>query len=89
MAYQFVHLETFSRKADSQGRTTDFIFSEASRKPEASIHVANPLPPIVVFGVGVAEVQEMHDAAAAAATISVEGGKTRKIRQDQKTLHTV
>ncbi|MDK4738064.1 hypothetical protein PH547_04190 [Rhizobium sp. CNPSo 3464] len=31
----------------------------------------------------------MHDAAATVATISVEGGKARKIRQDQKTLHTV
>lgn len=89
MAFQFVHLQSFSRKADSQGRTTDFIFAEASRKPEASIHVANPLPPVVAYGVGVAEVQEMHDAAADAATISVEGGKSRRIRKDQKTLHTV
>lgn len=31
----------------------------------------------------------MHDAAASVAVIQVEGGKTRKIRKDQKTLHTV
>lgn len=71
------------------GRNTDFIFSEASRKPEASIHVEHPLPPVVVYGVGVEAVQEMHDAAVASATVAVKGGKARKIRTDQKTLHTV
>ncbi|WP_412064673.1 plasmid recombination protein [Rhizobium sp. SYY.PMSO] len=89
MGFQFIHLESYSRKADSKGRSTDFIFSEASRKPEASIHVQSPVPPIVVFGVGVEEVQAMHDVAADAATINIEGGKVRKIRKDQKTLHTV
>jgi hypothetical protein len=89
MGYQFAHLETYARKADTKGRSTDFIFAEASRKPEASVHVLNPAPPIVVFGVGVEAVQEIHDTAADAATITIEGGKTRKIRKDQKTLHTV
>lgn len=89
MAFQFIHLESFSRKADGKGRGTYFIFAEASRKPEASVHVKNPAPPIVVFGVGIEAVQEMHDAAADAATTTIEGGKTRKIRKDQKTLHTV
>ncbi|ARQ11018.1 hypothetical protein NXC12_CH03025 [Rhizobium etli] len=89
MGYQFIHLESYSRKADAKGRSTDFIFSEASRKPEASVHVANPLPPVVVFGVGVEAVQEMHDDAAAAATIKVKGGHVRKVAKDKKTLHTV
>ncbi|MDP9628727.1 UNVERIFIED_ORG: hypothetical protein J2W85_000775 [Ensifer adhaerens] len=89
MGFQFIHLESFSRKADSSGRGTDFIFAEASRKPDASVHVQNPAPPTVVYGVGVEAVQEIHDAAVDAARISVEGGKTRKIRRDQKTLHTV
>lgn len=89
MGYQFVHLESFARKADAKGRGTDFIFSEASRKPEASVHVQNPAPPIVVYGVGVEAIQEMHDTAAAAATITVKGGHVRKLAKDKKTLHTV
>lgn len=89
MGYQFVHLESFARKPDAKGRGTDFIFSEASRKPEASIHVEHPSPPVVVYGVGVEAVQEIHDTAAAAATIAVKGGHVRKVAKDKKTLHTV
>lgn len=89
MGYQFAHIESYARKADAKGRSTDFIFAEASRKPEASVHVANPLPPIVVFGVGVEALQEIHDTAAAAATIAVKGGHIRKVAQDKKTLHTI
>jgi len=89
MGYQFVHLESFSRKADAQGRGTDFIFAEASRKPDASVHVSNPSPPVLVHGVGVEAVQELHDSAVTSATVEVKGGKARKIRQDQKTVHTV
>lgn len=89
MGYQFVHLESYARKADAKGRSTDFIFAEASRRPEASTHVQSPLPPVIVFGVGVDEVQKIHDDAAAAATVTVKGGYTRKVAQDKKTLHTV
>lgn len=89
MGYQFVHLESFARKPDAQGRGTDFIFAEASRKPDASVHVENPAPPVVVFGVGVEAVQEIHDTAAAAATIAVKGGHIRRLARDKKTLHTV
>lgn len=89
MGYQFVHLESYSRKVDAKGRGTDFIFGEASRRPEASVHVANPTPPIIVHGLGLDQVQEMHDSAVASATVMVKGGKTRKLRSDQKTLHTV
>jgi hypothetical protein len=89
VGYQFIHLESFARKPDVKGRGTDFIFSEASRKPEASIHVENPAPPVVVYGVGVEAVQEIHDTAAAAATIAVKGGHVRKVAKDKKTLHTV
>ena len=89
MGYQFVHLESFARKPDSNGRNTDFIFSEASRKPHASIHVVSAMPPVVVYGVSVEEVQEIHDNATAEATISVKGGHNRKIAKDKKTLHTV
>lgn len=90
MGYQFVHLESHARKADAKGRSTDFIFAEAGRKSEACIHVENPAPPIVVYGVDVGAVQEIHDTAVAAATIVVKGGShVRKVAKDKKTLHTV
>ncbi|MEY9720711.1 hypothetical protein ABIA22_003201 [Sinorhizobium fredii] len=89
MGYQFVHLESYARKADAKGRSTDFIFAEASRKPEACIHVENPAPPVLVYGVGIEAAQEIHDTAAAAATIAVKGGHVRKVARDKKTLHTV
>ncbi|NTE56085.1 hypothetical protein G6M78_13490, partial [Agrobacterium tumefaciens] len=89
MGFQFIHMEAFSRKGDTQGRGTSFIFAEASRKPEASVHVANPLPPTVVYGLNVAEVEALHDDAADAARTLPKDGKPRKLRQDHKTLHTV
>ncbi|MEY9782041.1 plasmid recombination protein [Sinorhizobium fredii] len=89
MGYQFIHLESYSRKADAKGRDTNFIFGEASRRPEASVHVTNPVPPVIVHGLSVEAVQELHDAAVASATIEVKGGKSRKIRSDQNSLHTV
>lgn len=89
MAYQFIHLESWSRKPDAKGRSTDFIFDEASRKPIASVHVADPKPPTVIYGLGVDEVRQMHDAAAASAMTPGARGKLRKLDSKQKTLHTV
>lgn len=89
MGYQFVHLESYSRKPDAKGRGTDFVFAEASRKPDCSVHVANPGPPIVVFGISIEQTQELHDASVASACVTVKNGKSRKIRLDQKTVHTV
>jgi len=89
MGYQFAHLESFSRKPDAQGRGVDFVFAEASRKPEASVHVKNPMPPIVVYGLDIEATQELHDSNVAAATVQVKGGRARKVRLDQKTLYTV
>lgn len=89
MAFQFIHMEAFSRKGDGKGRTASFVFSEARRDPVASVHVTNPSTPVVVYGSTIDEVEAMHDAAAAVAMTAVKGGKPRKLRQDHKTLHTV
>ncbi|WP_312809286.1 plasmid recombination protein [Agrobacterium cavarae] len=89
MAYQFVHLEAFSRKGDGKGRSTSFVFNEARRDPEASVHVANPSPPVVVFGVGVDEVERLHNATADTAVTTPKGGKPRRIQKSQHTLMTV
>ncbi len=89
MAYQFIHLESWSRKPDDKGRSTGFIFDEASRKPIASVHVAEPKPPTVIYGLSVDEVRQMHDTAVATAMTPGARGKLRKIASTQKTLHTV
>ncbi|OCJ63475.1 hypothetical protein A6U97_13400 [Agrobacterium tumefaciens] len=89
MAFQFIHMEAFSKKGDGKGRTVSFVMSEARRDPVASVHVTNPSSPVVVYGSTIDEVEAMHDAAAAVATTAVKGGKPRKLRQDHKTLHTV
>ncbi|WP_208250082.1 hypothetical protein WGT02_14835 [Rhizobium sp. T1470] len=89
MSFQFVHLEAFSRKGDSKGRSTGFVFNEARRDPVASVHVANPSPPIVVYGSTIDEVEALHEAAADAATTTPKGGKPRRIQKTQHTLMTV
>lgn len=89
MSFQFVHMTAYSRKGDGKGRSTSFVFGEARRDPSASVHVPNPSPPVVVFGVGVDEVERLHDATADAATTRPKGGKPRKVQKSQHTLMTV
>lgn len=88
MAFQFMHVETYSRKADKAGRSTSFVFDEASREPHASRHVERPGVPEVVHGIDLAELRDIHDAGAAAATSTNANGKVSKIRVDQHTLLT-
>ncbi|MBB2678935.1 UNVERIFIED_ORG: hypothetical protein GGI61_002495 [Rhizobium esperanzae] len=89
MATQFVHMENFSRKGDRKGRSTSFVFGEATRRPDASLHVRDPLPPVVIHGLPLDEVERLHDGQAATARTTPQGGKERAIRQDQHTLVTV
>jgi len=89
MAYQFAHISFFSRKGNSKGQSTSFIFSEARRDPEASTHVANPHPPDVVYGLNVDELEALHDSKCEEATTTNNKGQTRKIRKDQQTLACV
>lgn len=89
MAFQFIHMQGYSRKGDGKGRNTSFIFGEARRDPAACLHVEKPRPPVVVYGVDIDRVEAMHDAAAADARTTPKGGKERRVRQDQHTLMTV
>ena len=89
MSFQFIHMTAYSRKGDGKGRSASYVFNEARRDPAASVHVANPAPPVVVFGVGVDEVERLHDAAADAATMTPKDGKPRRIQKSQHTLMTV
>ncbi len=89
MSIQFVHLQAYSRKGDREGRSTSYVFAEARRDPASSLHVPNPMPPTVVYGIGITELEEIHDAAAEAARTLPKAGKPRRIRTDQQTLMTV
>ena len=88
MSYQFVHMEVYSRKG-RDGRGVDFVLAEAERRPDACLHVANPLPPEVVFGVDVGAVRRRHDDRAQAAVTVLPNGRQRTIRKDQNTLATI
>lgn len=89
MSYQFAHLETFSRKANTKGQSTDFVFDEASRVPEASMHVEHPEEPVLVYGMGLDELRAEHDRLASEARTTNVKGQSRAIRKDQHTLATV
>jgi hypothetical protein len=87
--YQFVHIEGYARKTDARGRSVEYVLSEAERRPDACLHVAEACPPELLYGTSVAQLRAAHDARASAAMVTIAGGKTRKIRQDQLTLMTV
>lgn len=88
MAYQFVHIEVYSRRG-SKGRSVDYVLDEADRRPGAHPHVLQPRPPTVLHGVTIEQLRKMHHAQAAKARQSLANGKDRAIRQDQNTLLTV
>lgn len=87
--FQFVHFGAFSRKGNKHGQSTDFIFGEVERRPDASLHVHNPSPPEIVFGLPISDVRALHDERALAAKDVMKNGKTRAIRSTQQTLATV
>ena len=87
--FQFVHMQTFSRKPLKGGSGTGFVFSEALRRPGACDHVEAPGEPVTVWGEGVEAIEARHDDLAAAAVLTDVKGKPRKVRQDQHTLMTV
>ena len=89
MAFQFMHLETYSRKQNKKGVGTDFVFDEVSREAGACSHVKNPQKPNLVYGMPVDELRLLHDKMASAAKMTNNKGQTRGIRKDQKTLLTV
>lgn len=89
---QFMHLQTFSRKANEGGQSVEQVLAEASRVPAYSKHVANPRPPSLVYGVAADEVRRLHDEMVAAGSVEVtlKDGRTarRGIRKDRHTLLT-
>ncbi|NKX37570.1 hypothetical protein HGG70_06475 [Rhodobacteraceae bacterium R_SAG4] len=89
---QFMHLQSFSRKANEGGQSVEQVLAEASRAPEYSKHVSDPRPPSLVYGVSVDEVRKLHDemVAAGGVEVTLKDGRTarRGIRKDRHTLMT-
>ena len=87
--FQFVHLETYSRKTDPKGRSVSYVLDEAERRPDACLHVEAPLPPELIEGIPLDQLRAIHDAQAEAARATDSKGKQKKVRVDQHTLATV
>ncbi|MEY8798803.1 plasmid recombination protein [Leisingera sp. XS_AS12] len=101
MAYQFVHIETYSRKprkvkgTKDQWNSTQQVFEEAQRNPDFSKHVENPRAPLPVLSRGamaVSDLQALHDRRCSEIreTVTAKPGKTysRSLRSDAPTLYT-
>ena len=88
--YQFIHIQAYARQ-EKDGRSVDFVIGEADRHPAHSMHVENPLPSEVIYGLPLAAVREQHDRLVASTKqTSTSGGVARGIRTTQKkTLLTV
>lgn len=88
---QFVHLQTFSRKANPAGQCVDQVFGELIRSPEYAHHVMEPSPPEIVDGLPPEDLIARHAAMIEAATVAVKvKGKVRSraVRKDRHSLMT-
>lgn len=87
----FIHVQTFSRKANPAGQSVAQVIGEGLREPEFSDHVEAPQEPRVLFG-DPGRMQGIHDEHVAARATEVrtkKGVRSRAIRQDRHTLATV
>lgn len=59
--YQFMHVEGYARQAPKKGKAGGHsirsVMAEAMRDEGAHPHVSEPLPPVILFGAGLAEVE--------------------------------
>lgn len=86
MAYQFAHLETFSRKSTGKKLSVDQILDEADREDGACPHVENPQPPSLVYGLSIQDLRALHAQKCDEARLINNKGQSRSIRKDQQTL---
>jgi hypothetical protein len=87
----FIHCQTFSRKANRAGQCVTQVVGEGLRSGDYHPHVADPKPPVVVFG-DPREFQQMHDAhVAERRTRALKNGQLseRAIRTDRHTIFTI
>lgn len=89
MAFQFIHISTYARKAPkktAKGKdrkwTVRDVAGEAERVPQNSHHVPSPQPPTLVFGMSVRQaVDEAEKRAEASSDVS-----GRKVRADTPVM---
>lgn len=90
MAFQFAHVETYSRKGSAKGGgSVSWILREARRDEGACPHVSRPGEPRQIYGMSLDDVERLHNELCASVRYKVAGGKSRAARQDQHTLFTV
>ncbi|MDC0660846.1 Mob protein [Leisingera sp. SS27] len=101
MAYQYVHVETYTRKpklvkgTKDQLNSVQQVFEEAQRYLHYCKHIENPRAPVPVLSHGaipISELQALHDRRCCEIreTVTASSGKsyTRRLRSDAPTLYT-
>lgn len=99
MAYQFVHVETYSEQAKSVKGSKDHynsaaqVIGEAAREPQYSTHVDMPLPPKQFFGtltLGDFKEKYLELRATLKESVTRKNGTiyNRKLRRDAATIYT-
>lgn len=87
---QFMRLQSFSRKPNKGGQSVGQVIDEVEREPEFSLHVANPEPPNLVYGITPREALKLHDEMLerSKTKVTLKDGRVaeRGIRQDRHTL---
>ncbi|RBP84251.1 hypothetical protein EBI01_05595 [Marinomonas rhizomae] len=78
--YQFIHVEAYSRVSSKNNKRQSArnVINEAIRAPEASSHISNIKPPILVFGQSPEKTLELSESQAVIAKDSIG----RKLRKD-------
>ena len=86
MAYQFIHVESYSisspKKGKNGGHSVSSVVNEAIRSRNSIPHVENPLPPKYLYGRPLGQLEEACNEWAASMTDS----KGRKLRKDALCL---
>lgn len=101
MSYQFLHIETYSRKpkkADTTGQqfnSVDQVFGEAIRSEKYSKHVDEVQAPLILKYAGAiapTDLKVLHDEAISNIRLKVINGTgkgySRRLKTDAKTLYT-
>ncbi|GGH63988.1 Mob protein [Frigidibacter albus] len=101
MAYQYVHVQTYSNKLTKVQGTKDHfnsinqVFEEADRNPLYSGHVPDPQPPISLMmhgAITVTELRKLHDTRRSEIreTVTLPDGRiyNRALKSDFPTLYT-
>lgn len=86
MAYQFIHVESYSRSTPKKGKTgghsVSSVVNEATREPNSIPHIDDPKPPTYLYGKPLEQLEGTCNEWAASRT----DAKGRKLRKDALCL---